>query len=319
MAEIVPVWGLARTPFGYVLLDRKGLVAWHQRLTGAVEGAPRDLLSRFQRGLSKNAQSAQTDVRKLAVARCVPQGLSRMLRSRLPTGIAYINTGHSNLSLRVLNAVREVRQARISVFIHDVIPLDYPQYQRPGSVAVFEQKMQRVRDFADLLIYNSEDTRNRTQAVMSGWGAVPQGIVAHLGTVLPEPDDSDFPIGLPPEGPYFITVGTIEPRKNHKMLLDLWEKLGADAPVLLICGARGWNNDAVFGRLDALEPNARVREVTGLADGALMALIQGAHGMLFPSHAEGFGLPAIEALQLGTPVMCSNIATFRETLAKSAV
>jgi glycosyltransferase involved in cell wall biosynthesis len=242
-----------------------------------------------------------------------------MLRRKLPSGTSYLNIGHSNLSQRVLSAVRELPKARISVFIHDVIPLEYPQYQREGSVDAFEQKLRRVRAFADLLIYNSADTRIRSEAVMGVWGTVPHGIVAHLGTVPPEVDVSALPSGLPPTDPYFITVGTIEPRKNHAMLLDIWERLGADAPILLICGARGWNNEAVFGRLDAFGPGARVREIASLSDGGLMALIQGAHGMLFPSHAEGFGLPAVEAMQLGTPVMCSNMATFREILAKKAI
>ena len=148
---------------------------------------------------------------------------------------------------------------------------------------------------------------------MAPWGPVPQGIVAHLGTNSPVVADAEVPEGLPPEGPYFVTVGTIEPRKNHALLLDVWEKLGPKGPMLLICGSRGWNNDAVFARLDSLGP-----EVAGLSDGALASLVKGAQGLLFPSHAEGYGLPAIEALQLGTPVMCSNMATFREILANKA-
>lgn len=316
--DAVPAWGLARTPFGYVLLDPTGLASWHRGLTGPVQQLRPDLLSRLQRGLSLPAQIAQSDLRRLAVARCVPRGLAHMLRRRLPVGIAYLNTGHSNLSERVLSAVRKVPKARIAVFVHDVIPLEYPQYQRAGTVGVFEQKMRRVRAFADLLIFNSADTQERTRAVMAPWGAVPRGIVAHLGTVPPIADARELPDGLPPDAPYFVTVGTIEPRKNHALLLDIWERLGPSAPVLLICGGSGWNNEAVFSRLDGLGVDARVREVAGLSDGALMALVAGAHGMLFPSHAEGFGLPAVESLQLGTPVMCSNMATFREILAKSA-
>lgn len=319
IADDVPVWGLARTPIGYVVLDGAGLVGSHRCLTGAVPISSPDLLSRMVRGMHPVARGMLTDIRKLAVARCLPRRLAATLQRHLPAGTAYLNVGHSNLSQRVLKAVRTVPRARIAVFVHDVIPLEYPQYQRAGTVEVFTQKMRRVRRHADLIIYNSADTQMRTERAMAGWGSVPQGIVAHLGAITPVPDATSLPQGLPPQGRYFITVGTIEPRKNHALLLDVWADLGPDAPMLLICGSRGWNNAEVFARLDALGADARVREVSGLDDGALAALVQNAEAMLFPSHAEGFGLPAIEALVLGTPVICSDIATFREVLGDNAV
>ena len=319
IADKVPVWGLARTPICYVLLDEAGLIAFHARLTGVVPFSSPDLLSRMVRGLHPVARAALTDARKLAVGRSLPSRLAGMLQKWLPAGVAYLNTGHSNLSKRVLEAVRSVSQARIAVFVHDVIPLEYPQYQRAGTVDVFALKMRRVRGHADLIIYNSADTRMRTERVMAEWGPVPQGIVAFLGTIPPVPDVSSLPQGLPPEESYFVTVGTIEPRKNHALLLDMWEKLGPEAPMSLICGGRGWNNSEVFSRLDALGSDARVRELLGLSDGALAALVEGAEALLFPSHAEGFGLPAVEALLLGTPVICADIATFREVLGNNAV
>jgi len=131
---------------------------------------------------------------------------------------------------------------------------------------------------------------------------------------MPTPDPSGLPQGLPPEQPYFVTVGTIEPRKNHAFLLDLWEQMGSDAPPLLICGSRGWNNDAVFARLDALPPDSPVTELPGLSDAALAALIQQSAGMLFPSFAEGYGLPPIEALMLGSRVLCNDLAVLHEVL-----
>lgn len=318
VAEPVPAYGLARTPLGYVLLDPEGLRAFAARLDGQVPFSAPDLMSRMQRKLSRQAQQAQTDVRRLARARCLPQRLGWMLAKHLPKGAAYLNTGHSNLTARVLRAVRGVADARIAVLIHDVIPLTHPQYQRTGSVDAFEAKLRRVQRYADLVIYNSNDTRHKTEEILRTWGAVPKGIVSHLGVIPPVPDETQLPPDTLPTEPFFITVGTIEPRKNHALLLDVWDDLGADAPLLLICGNRGWNNEAVFARLDALGHGARIRELGGLPDGALAALVERAQALLFPSHAEGFGLPAVEALLLRTPVMCSNIETFREILAEKA-
>jgi glycosyltransferase involved in cell wall biosynthesis len=147
---------------------------------------------------------------------------------------------------------------------------------------------------------------------------VPSSVVAPLGVDKVLPDPAEMPPGLYPDDPYFIAVGTIEPRKNHGFLLDLWETPGPDKPLLLICGSRGWNNAEVFARLDTLAEDARIKEVSGLSDAALAALIQGAKGMLFPSLAEGYGLPPVEALRLGTRVLCNDLPVLREVLGDHA-
>lgn len=86
-------------------------------------------------------------------------------------------------------------------------------------------------------------------------------------------------------------------------------------PALVICGSRGWRNEALFARLDASPMRGRlIFEVAGLGDGALAALTRDARAMLCPSFAEGFGLPAVEAARLGTPVACSDLPAFREVL-----
>ena len=99
----------------------------------------------------------------------------------------------------------------------------------------------------------------------------------------------------------------------------MWEEFGPDAPPIFFCGSRGWNNDAVFARLDALPQGHPVRELPGLSDPALAALVQGSAGTLFPSVAEGFGLPPLEALQLGSRVLCNDLVVIREFLGDNAV
>lgn len=383
-ADPVPVFGLLRTALGYLLLDQAGMLAIGRATRDGGWGRA-DLLSRLTRAdpLRKAGQSL---ARRHAIARCLPVGLSRMLR-RLPAGMAYINVGHSNLTDRVLAAVRTVPGARIAVLIHDTIPLDFPQFQRDGTVDAFFIKLARVARAADLIICTSEvcradvtrhmglaGSRPTESLIVATPGAQPVAIVtprshfravdisartngaematpngkgdgatratpgylgqenegntlswdeasiqhaptlitAHLGVTVTTPDPTTLPADLPLHRPYFVTVGTIEPRKNHALLLDLWDRLGPDAPILYICGSRGWQNADVFARLDAKPPN--ICELPGLSDAALSALVQGARALLFPSLAEGYGLPPAEALALGTPVICGNLAIWRETL-----
>jgi glycosyltransferase involved in cell wall biosynthesis len=116
--------------------------------------------------------------------------------------------------------------------------------------------------------------------------------------------------------PYFVVLGTIEPRKNHLLLLNLWTRLAsvvAEPPRLLVIGARGWENEQV---VDLLERSRRLRglveEHNGLSDAEVGALLCDARALLLPSFAEGFGLPLAEALASGIPVICSDIPVFRE-------
>ena len=123
-------------------------------------------------------------------------------------------------------------------------------------------------------------------------------------------------------GAYFVVCGTIEPRKNHMTLLDVWrdlaERLGPATPKLILVGKRGWHNENVLDLLErcaALRPH--VIEASGLSTPALRSLLAGARAALAPSFGEGFGLPVAEAAACGAPVIASDIETFREIAADS--
>jgi glycosyltransferase involved in cell wall biosynthesis len=142
---------------------------------------------------------------------------------------------------------------------------------------------------------------------------MPPTVAAWLGidelpTVLP---------GNPPTRPTFVMLGTIEARKNHMLLLNIWsrlvERLGDKAPRLLIIGQRGWEADEVFRRLDD-DPTLRghVLELSRCSDLELAQHLHEARALLFPSFAEGYGLPLIEALAADVPVIAANLPVFEE-------
>jgi glycosyltransferase involved in cell wall biosynthesis len=141
----------------------------------------------------------------------------------------------------------------------------------------------------------------------------PPGLVAWLGTdpmPLPRPTAQA-------ERPVFVTVGTIEARKNHALLLDIWsrliERMGDMAPRLLIIGQRGWEADHVFARLDNdAKLRGHVTEIGSCTDEELARHLTSARALLFPSFVEGYGLPLVEALELGVTVIASDLPVFRE-------
>jgi glycosyltransferase involved in cell wall biosynthesis len=112
-------------------------------------------------------------------------------------------------------------------------------------------------------------------------------------------------------------VGTIEGRKNHRLLLEIWsrliDRLGAETPRLLIIGQRGWEAEDVFRLLDANEKlRDHVVELSNCADEEVARHLASARALLFPSDAEGYGLPLIEAIGMGVPVIASDLPVFRE-------
>lgn len=298
--EPEPLFGLIRSKFGYILLDPRGVAIVTPVLSGPEDKSP-----------EHQNKSAWKLARGNAIARVPPFRLPQMLQKHLPPRTFYYNTGHSNLTERVLHAVKSAN-FRIAVLVHDVIPIEYPQYQREGTVAPFSAMVNRVGAYADTVIYNSQDTKQRTEAQFQD--RIPKSVVAHLGAEIATARPDELPSDLHLACPYFVVVGTIEPRKNHEFLLDLWEEMGPDAPTLVIAGSRGWRNEGVFSRLDALPADGNIREMADLSDGALAALVDGAAAVLLPTHAEGFGIPAVEAAARGVPVVVNTLDVFGELL-----
>lgn len=203
--------------------------------------------------------------------------------------------------------------AMLTCLVHDLIPIQFPEYARPGGAALHARRIATLMRHASGILGNSRATLDALEPYLATAPARPPTAVAHLGTESPGAIARS-----PPGRPYFLCVGTIEPRKNHLLLLNLWrrwsEERGAAAiPSLVIVGRRGWENEQVVDMLErcpALE--GCVEEHGGLPDEIVQQLLAGARGLLLPSFAEGYGMPVSEALALRVPVVCSDLPALRE-------
>ena len=299
-----PLFGLVRTGFGYLLLDRNGCGAF----AGLYHGQGVMPKAWAWMLLDPTRHAALHWVRRRAIAR--RRKIAGLLR-KLPRPCIYWNVGHANLSADTLAGMAGIKSA---VLIHDTIPLDHPQYCRPDQVAPFAHKIAATAQYADLVIHISKDARTKTEAHFAKRGRVPPGVTAHLGLNLGQVQT------LPQTDPYFVALGTIEPRKNHALLFDIWERhQDGEIPPLHVIGAKGWADPDLFAQMDRLIARNLVIHHPNLSDPAAMCLLAGAQALLFPSLAEGFGLPPLEAAALGVPVIASDLPVLREVLGDLAV
>jgi glycosyltransferase involved in cell wall biosynthesis len=127
--------------------------------------------------------------------------------------------------------------------------------------------------------------------------------------------------GLEP-GKFWLSVGTIEPRKNYAVLLDAYRILHRRRPAtlpLVVCGGKGWLIGDWQNHLDGLVPGKDVIPTGYVADAELAWLFENCFAFVYPSLFEGFGMPVLEALSLGAPVLCSNVTSLPEVAADAAL
>ncbi len=230
-----------------------------------------------------------------------------------------LHTAHNGLEKTNFIELMTFYDLRGIYFLHDLIPIEYPEYCRVGSYQQHRQRLLAMSK-ADMVICNSYDVFNKFIGYCRANGlSLPKTIWAHLGVnnalntqvitpIIPDVVDNH---------PFFLMVGTIEGRKNHWLMLNVWriliDEMGESCPKLVIVGKRGWECEQVLATLDrSINLKNCVVELNQCIDSQLTYLLTKTQALLFPSNAEGFGLPLVEALLLRVPVIASDIPIFQE-------
>ncbi|PTD16763.1 glycosyltransferase family 1 protein [Sphingomonas fennica] len=232
----------------------------------------------------------------------------------------YLNVGHTGLELEDLPAWLARLDVRPVFMVHDLIPITHPEYCRAGEKERHVRRMMNVLQAGTAILGNSDDTlvalarfAGSRQLSMPPALAVALGADDPVTGALAAGGDCDPPLAKP----YFLMLGTIEGRKNHALMLALWRSMIADmgdsAPALVIIGQRGWECEQAVDMLDRCEMlRGHVVELGGAGDDVVRHYMRHARALLFPSFVEGFGMPLVEALAAGLPVIASDIGVFRD-------
>jgi glycosyltransferase involved in cell wall biosynthesis len=276
---------------------------------------PNEKVLRFLDMLERRWDAEEGDARQRSLVEILPTLLGLLPeRARASAGSVYVQASPHHLTRPALvQRILAREQARFLCLVHDLIPIEYPEYARPNGADLHKRRIETIAALADSIIVNSGATGDSLRPWLERAGRKAEVRVALLGT-----HDGPAPAPAAPTEPYFICIGTIEPRKNHLLLLNLWramaDKLPGDAiPRLIIVGRRGWENEQVIDMLERCTAlRGHVEELNGCSDQRMQMLLRGARALLLPSFAEGYGMPVAEALAVGTPVICSDLPALRE-------
>jgi glycosyltransferase involved in cell wall biosynthesis len=177
---------------------------------------------------------------------------------------------------------------------------------------------------ADHILADSESTR---RDIIDLYGTAESKItVLYCGV-----EDRFYPVNDPPvlarvrekygigNRPYILSVGTVQPRKNYARLVEAFNRLNRPNLLLVIAGGKGWLEDPLYERIEQLNMSDRVHFTGFIDDADLPALYSGALLMAYPSLYEGFGLPPLEAMACGTPIVSSNTSSLPEVIGDAGI
>lgn len=238
----------------------------------------------------------------------------------IPSGSVFFDIDsvwNTRLKRSFLLPILHASGVKIVTLLYDLIPITHPQYCHKNTVMNFMMYTGAVIEYADLVITSAKATQNALDDLCDRLGKPRKKcVVVPLGCDFAHNKSTD---GIPSQnvtdiakkGKYLLMVGTIEPRKNHTLLINALDS-GLEINVVF-AGRIGWNvenlekcirNHPMLGKRLFFAENCSDTDIDFLYKNAFM--------VAFPTYNEGFGLPIIEAFQRNTPVIASDIAVLRE-------
>jgi glycosyltransferase involved in cell wall biosynthesis len=219
-----------------------------------------------------------------------------------------------------------VSNLKVVVTIHDLNCFTHPQYHTEANYQFVTKNLHHAARKASFIIADSENTKREILRFLH----VPEEKIAVIylaaGEAFDEKCSSESIAQIKRKytikKPYFLAVGSIEPRKNLTSALIAFKALRETRKIdnqFVIAGGKGWKNEAFYRLLKKLSIDANLVMTGYVPEEDLPALYQGAEVFVYPSVYEGFGLPVLEAMASGTPVITSNTSSLPEVAGDAAL
>jgi len=240
--------------------------------------------------------------------------LKRMLRKFLYCFNALARTSYDLYWQPNFIPLRQIKAKKIIASVHDFSWENFPQYHPKERIDYFKNNFYHAIKYCDHLITGTLFTKNE---IIERTGFSPDKIsviyhgVNHALFYPRKPSDQ--------HNSFILAVGSIEPRKNLKNLLLAYAALELSLKqryALILVGAEGWQNSEIMSLIKALSPFVHYSGY--VTDEQLAQLYSDASLFIYPSFYEGFGIPPLEAMACGAPVICSNTSTLPEVCADAA-
>jgi glycosyltransferase involved in cell wall biosynthesis len=229
--------------------------------------------------------------------------------------------GFANIFHGTNYTVFPMRKSRNIMTVYDLTFIKYPHYSNT-IVQAYADRIRRCLKWTDLILTISASSK--------------QDIIEYLGfpadRIIVTPLASRYSMGYQPQlkptieydfqRPFILFVSTIEPRKNILGLIEAFDVLKSQYQIehdLVLIGQKGWLYEPIFERIERSPYRQNIHHLNYLPDEAVIECYRHADVFVYPSHYEGFGLPVLEAMTLGTPVVCSNNSSLPEVAGDAAI
>lgn len=263
----------------------------------------------------------------------VPAGV-RFRADRHPFGTLWVQTllprRLAQEGADVLLSAVTIAPARLSIpsvpVVHDLTPLTNPEWHRRKTVAAFLPWIERTLERAAWVIAVSPATGAEIAArfpdVRDRIAVIPHGVDARFSAAAVPGEAEAVRREYTGGRPFVLSFATLEPRKNLTALVAACERLwrgDENRPDLLLAGGAGWKSESLLAAIAGSPFRGRIHRAGYVPAAAVPALFRSAEAFCYPSHAEGFGLPVLEAMACGTPTVISTVPALLDVAGDAAL